>query len=166
MRRYVIDDETRRIEKACIDLVSLQQPVAGDMRLITGSYKIVILTLFAAGGHAASEATAKLEPQMASPPAGPDLDVESAVEEYRADLDLLVFEARVAASRVAPLRSRGARWMARPFSATCSPPACSPWTSASGPARERSPSPSRLIPTSTTRPCGTRTATAPTTTTE
>jgi phosphate transport system protein len=37
----VIDDETLRIEKACIDLVSLQQPVAGDMRLITASFKIV-----------------------------------------------------------------------------------------------------------------------------
>lgn len=37
----VIDDETLRIEQACVDLVSLQQPVAGDMRLITGSYKIV-----------------------------------------------------------------------------------------------------------------------------
>jgi len=37
----VIDDETLRIEKACVDLISLQQPVAGDMRLITASFKIV-----------------------------------------------------------------------------------------------------------------------------
>jgi len=37
----VIDNETLRIEKACVDLISLQQPVAGDLRLITASYKIV-----------------------------------------------------------------------------------------------------------------------------
>jgi len=37
----VIDDATLRIEKACTDLVSLQHPVAGDMRLITASFKIV-----------------------------------------------------------------------------------------------------------------------------
>jgi phosphate transport system protein len=37
----VIDDETLRIEKACTDLISLQQPVAGDTRLITASFKIV-----------------------------------------------------------------------------------------------------------------------------
>lgn len=37
----VIDAETLRIEKACADLLSLQQPVAGDMRLITASFKIV-----------------------------------------------------------------------------------------------------------------------------
>jgi phosphate transport system protein len=37
----VIDDETLRIEKECVDLVALQQPVAGDMRLITASFKIV-----------------------------------------------------------------------------------------------------------------------------
>jgi phosphate transport system protein len=37
----VIDRETLRIEKACIDLVALQQPVAADMRLITASYKII-----------------------------------------------------------------------------------------------------------------------------
>lgn len=37
----VIDAETLRIEKACVDLLSLQQPVAGDMRLITASFKVV-----------------------------------------------------------------------------------------------------------------------------
>lgn len=37
----VIDDGTLRIEKACADLLSLQQPVARDMRLITASFKIV-----------------------------------------------------------------------------------------------------------------------------
>lgn len=37
----VIDDETLRIEKACVDLVSLQQPVASDTRLITASFKVV-----------------------------------------------------------------------------------------------------------------------------
>jgi phosphate transport system protein len=37
----VIDDETLRIEKACVDLVSLQQPVARDARLITVSFKII-----------------------------------------------------------------------------------------------------------------------------
>jgi phosphate transport system protein len=37
----VIDGETLRIEKACVDLVSLQQPVAGDLRLITASFKVV-----------------------------------------------------------------------------------------------------------------------------
>jgi phosphate transport system protein len=33
--------ETLRIEKACVDLVSLQQPVARDVRLITASFKII-----------------------------------------------------------------------------------------------------------------------------
>lgn len=37
----VIDDETLRIERACTDLISLQQPVASDTRLITASFKIV-----------------------------------------------------------------------------------------------------------------------------
>lgn len=37
----VIDDETLRIERACVDLLSLQQPVARDLRLITASFKIV-----------------------------------------------------------------------------------------------------------------------------
>lgn len=36
-----IDDATRRIERACIDLLSLQQPVASDMRLVASSFKIV-----------------------------------------------------------------------------------------------------------------------------
>lgn len=36
-----IDDETLRIERAVTDLISLQQPVAGDTRLITASFKIV-----------------------------------------------------------------------------------------------------------------------------
>lgn len=37
----VIDAETLRIEKVCVDLLSLQQPVAGDVRLITASFKVV-----------------------------------------------------------------------------------------------------------------------------
>ena len=37
----LVDDETQRIEQACVDLISLQQPVAGDTRLITASFKIV-----------------------------------------------------------------------------------------------------------------------------
>jgi phosphate transport system protein len=37
----LVDDETLRIEQDCVDLISLQQPVAGDTRLITASFKIV-----------------------------------------------------------------------------------------------------------------------------
>lgn len=64
----------------------------------------VALALLSLPARAAGGESAKLEPQTVPPAATPDLDLESAVVEYRADLDLLVFEARVAgtAGRTAP----------------------------------------------------------------
>ena len=57
---------------------------------------VLTLAIVAPGTTAAAEASSKLKPQMEPPSAGPDLDLEQAVVEYRSDLELLVFEARVA----------------------------------------------------------------------
>jgi len=37
----VINNRYLELEKACIDLLALQQPVAGDLRFITASFKII-----------------------------------------------------------------------------------------------------------------------------
>ena len=65
---------------------------------------LALLVLCGPGAEAATDAAAKLKPQMDPPPAGPDLDLEHAKVEYRADWDLLVFEAQVAgtAGRTTP----------------------------------------------------------------
>jgi phosphate transport system protein len=36
-----VDTRTAAIERACIDLLTLQQPVAGDIRLITAAFRII-----------------------------------------------------------------------------------------------------------------------------
>lgn len=51
--------------------------------------------LLAAATQFAIAQTPELQPRTTPPPAGPDVDVESATVEYRAALDLLVFEVTV-----------------------------------------------------------------------
>ncbi|MBZ0114798.1 MAG: hypothetical protein K8J08_20220 [Thermoanaerobaculia bacterium] len=79
------------------------------MRMTRPMMLALALLIFGTGAEAATDAVAKLKPQMDPPAAGPDLDLERAVVEYRPDLDLLVFEAQVAgiAGRTTP-EARGA----------------------------------------------------------
>lgn len=54
------------------------------------------LVLVVPGARGATGETTKVEPQGTPPQATPDLDIERATVEYRADLELLVFEIEVA----------------------------------------------------------------------
>lgn len=56
----------------------------------------LVVLMLATTRHPAIAETAKLDPQMTPPPASPDLDLQKATVEYRAELDLLVFEVEVA----------------------------------------------------------------------
>ncbi len=57
---------------------------------------VLFSVLVVAAADPANAETAKQTPQSPVPAAGPDLDIEQAAVEYHPDLDLLVFEMRVA----------------------------------------------------------------------
>lgn len=66
------------------------------MKAIRSLLIAFVLATLAVGFVAAAPEATQLKPQQVPPPAGPDLDLDHAAVEYLADLDLLVFEVRVA----------------------------------------------------------------------
>lgn len=66
------------------------------MKAIRSLLIALVLATLAVGFAAAAPEATKLKPQQVPPPAGPDLDLDHAAVEYVEDLDLLVFEVRVA----------------------------------------------------------------------
>lgn len=83
LARQVIDNEERineqylEIERKCIDLLALQQPVAGDLRFVTASFKII--TDLERIGDIAVKIAKRTEAGL--PEIGTDVDIPSMAEE-------------------------------------------------------------------------------------